>query len=694
MRGPFGGGALLIAQNLTIFWAHYFRGAGIPWDFSLSYFGMVAFWTSVVRDGVFPQWIPFQQMGYPFALQAQSGFNYPPLWLFPALDIPYTLRAAVAFQCAHVLLGAFGMFLLGHAVHASRALALVGAIAFQCFGGFFSNAEHPDIVRAYALAPWLLYVFSLEWDGAHALPRRAWLIPGVLWLFLTGVYPGNVISGAVIVVLYLSLQVVDGARRGTSAARLARTAVATASLGALGLGMAAVHLGPLWLFRSDFVRADASLAFNRFGLWVEHLPGLFLSNASLRGEISMTSTYVSLPILILACFTPWAALARHWVWLGITGVATALATGDHTALGSLLRGAVPVLGLSRFPSSDYRGFVALGLVLFALAGLRALSEGRLSRRRVMGALVLCTVWILAGLRAVHEAVTADAIATVAIAAIVFAVAVAAMSTSGRYRTAFVGASIALIGADAIRVLPTLPGWYEPSMEAYYPYQGSPPYTRNRGRRLASSYIVANMPATRPARDDSQALNRWSGYITGGFYARDLTPNVLRASALVVRDDRYQRFMLREWTPILLPPDLAAENRRNAALTDDDLNAVLVERGDEPLGSVRQTHYGINEVTYRVALAEERLLVENEMYFPGWRARLELHSTPELEAIPVNGVFRGWCLPAGTYTFTASFQFPRLMLFRAIGVAALLLWIAGWAASRRATQKQSCHPGIL
>ena len=81
---------------------------------------MVAFWTAVVRDGVFPQWIPFQQMGYPFALQMQSGMNYLPLWIFPALNLPYTLRAAIVFQCLHVLVGAIGMFLLARHVQQSR----------------------------------------------------------------------------------------------------------------------------------------------------------------------------------------------------------------------------------------------------------------------------------------------------------------------------------------------------------------------------------------------------------------------------------------------------------------------------------------------------------------------------------------------------------------------------------------------
>ena len=152
----------LVIQNLIIYRGHYFGNVGFPWDFSMSYYAMVAFWTAAVGQGVFPQWIPFQQMGYPFALQLQSGMNYLPLWIFPATTIPYTLRAATVFQCVHVLAGSIGMFMLARQVQTSRKLALVAAFAFQFFGGFYSNAEHVDIVRAYATSPWLLYAFSLE----------------------------------------------------------------------------------------------------------------------------------------------------------------------------------------------------------------------------------------------------------------------------------------------------------------------------------------------------------------------------------------------------------------------------------------------------------------------------------------------------------------------------------------------------
>ena len=57
--------AVLFLQNVVIFWGHYFKDVGFPRDFLMSYYGVVAFWTTAVQKGINPQWIPFEAMGYP-----------------------------------------------------------------------------------------------------------------------------------------------------------------------------------------------------------------------------------------------------------------------------------------------------------------------------------------------------------------------------------------------------------------------------------------------------------------------------------------------------------------------------------------------------------------------------------------------------------------------------------------------------
>lgn len=674
---------VLVAQHLGIFWNHYFGTAGIPWDFSMAYYAMVAFWTATVGEGILPQWVPFQQMGYPFALQAQSGMTYLPLWIFPALNIPYTLRAAIVFQCLHVLVGSIGMLVLCTHLLRSRSEALVAAVGFQFFGGFYSNAEHPDIIRAFACAPWLLYAFSLDTSAVPRLSPRALLIPPVLFLFLTGAYPGNVIAGAVMLAVFLACQALDAAQRGVPASRLAGPLVRAGGLGVLGCGMAGVHLGPLLLFREQFSRGEPLLGVERFGLGLEHLPGLFLSNGTLPGEISMTSTFVTLPLVVLACFAPGSAFRKHRVYAGLAVAAALLAAGDRFLPGRLLRDLVPPLGLSRFPSSDYRVFVAIPLILFALTGLRAVTRGQLSRVSLTARSLLCVIGVSWGVIRVHGSTFGDAgrAAVVAVAALLFVAAARRLSTVGT--TSACAALLLLMCADAYRVLPHVAGWREPDMDAYYQRQGEPPYTRNRGRRLASSALARSVPPTRPPRMRPPGLIRWPGYLDGSYNMADLTPNVLRSAGQVAVHEPYERYMRMAWTPLLLTSTEAvdADGSRRVDLPLDRFAQAL---DTPPAGDagIHQVRYGINNIAYEVSLHEPRLFVENEMYFPGWRARLDTAGGAEIDAVSVNGIFRGWRLPAGHYAMVASFALPHLHALGAVACGSALLWTGLCVGVRR------------
>lgn len=182
----------LVLQNLAIFRGHYFNGAGFPWDFSIAYYAMVAFWTTAVGGGTFPQWMPFQQMGYPFALQLQAGMNYLPLWAFPLFKIPYTLHAAVVFQCLHILFGSVGMFLLARIEAAiERLRARRGRRVSVLRRLLFANDLTPNVLGATArvganttldavsvngvFRSWLLPAGTYTMDASFEFPRRSGL---------------------------------------------------------------------------------------------------------------------------------------------------------------------------------------------------------------------------------------------------------------------------------------------------------------------------------------------------------------------------------------------------------------------------------------------------------------------------------------------------------------------------------------
>jgi len=656
------------AQNLILYWRHYLGSVGIPWDFLLSYYGMVAFWTGLVREGVWPEWVPFQQMGYPFALQIQSGMHYPPFWIFAVTDLVYTLHAAIVTQCLHMLAGAIGMFLLARLLQRSDGEALVAAVTFQCFGGFFSNAEHPDIIRAFVWSPWLLWACTLDPTRADGrLPARAAAIPPLLYLFLTGAYPGNIIAGGLIIPLYVLLQLGEARRRAVPASTILRAGAGTLVLGLLGVAMAIRHLGPIAIFRDQYFRG-APHGFPRETLWLEHLPGLFMSNASLPGEISMTSTYVSLPILILAGFAPVAALRRLWVFLTVGVVAAVMAAGDHLPIGAALRAAVPVFGLSRFPSSDYRVFIAIPAILLGLSGLHALRSRALgpTSLAIRSACILTVVgW---GVAHTPRLTGGDAVMTFAMA--MASITFAAVVRHGFFPPAAVWPTVLLlVVCDASRVVPRIPGWSDPNGVPPYGQRASLTQARNRARQIGSPAINGRFPASRPARVKPDGLDRWLGYLNRQYYANDLTPNVLRVTTVIESNQRYQQYMMAAWTPVLVPAPGAGQG----LVDDSTLDAALAGKSMADAGSVTLLQYGINEIRYGVMLRDPVLMVENEMYFPGWRAGFSTSASP-IEAIAVNGVFRGWRLPPGTYTMVASFEFPNRRFLTGIAISSTMLWL--------------------
>ncbi len=468
--------------------------------------------------------------------------------------------------------------------------------------------------------------------------------------------------------LFVGLQLVDAWWRGMQPSRLVVRVAGLGIMSVLGVGMAFLHFAPVALFRDQFFRGQP-LDVERFSLWVEHLPGLFLSNRLLPGEISMTSTYVSVPMLMLATFITLPALRRHWYYLVVGAVAVMMAAGDHVALGTSLRALVPPLNLSRFPSSDYRAFIAVPLLLCSILGLRAIVERQISMTSVGVRSALCLAFVIWGVLRLYLFSSVDAILTIAIAVATLVTLVLLARSQRPLTLAGLTVVVALVAIDAARVLPDMPSWHQARIDDYYDQQGWPPYTRNRGRRLVASSIFRNTPETRPARIAPPGLVRWSGYSDGRYYTSDLTPNVLRATGIVNANPVYAAYMLREWLPVLMESSGPAPERVDAAIAARLAGA---STGDE--GTVRQTRYGVNEITYDVALTHPRVLVENEIYFPGWRARLSTPGGDVIDASGSNGVFRTWSLPAGHYSMVARFEFPHLMSMRLVSVASFAIWL--------------------
>lgn len=663
--------AVLAAENLAIFFRHYFAGYGFPWDFVGTYYAAAAYWTEALSRGALPMWMPFQSMGHPFLLNLQTGLWYPPMWVFPLLHIPYTLSAAVVLQCLHVLAGALGMYVLLRAVTRSRREALLGAFCFQLFGGFYSNAEHVDIVRAFALTPWLLWCLVPSRGREGRFPGRLAALPFAVFAMSTGGYPGNLIAALLLVGVLVALRLLEGGAR-----RRLLWAAACAGGTLLGLAMAAVHLGPAWLHRAELTRFHAPASVYRASLGTAHLPGLLLANRGMPGDISMSSTFVGLLVLAGLCLLTRRALRENWPYLVVLALAAAMAAGNNLPLHPALRGWIAPLGFSRFPSSDYRGFAAVLLIVLAAAGWTRWrrdpgSPWSLALRAIP--LVLFAAWSLARTGASRTGWGAPAQVAGCLVLVLIA-----LRWQARARVWLHPILLLLLAAslDASRVLPRMDSWSVPNLiETCRLYAPTLARLHDAGR-VAEPAVFSERAGPRPARIDGDLGYYANGYLTGTYNVRDFGGTALSARARVFDVPSGLQFMCREWLGVLveLPANPSAEN-----VSAPGVRASLL--GAQADSRVAQTIYGSDRIVYRVALDEPRLLIENEIYFPGWSARLSggPGGNSRIDAHRVNDVWRGWILPAGTYTMEARFRLPGLRRFAALSAAAWLTWVLLCAA---------------
>ena len=115
-------------------------------------------------NGQLPVWNPHIFMGAPLLANSQVGFYYPlnwPLWYL--LPVPYAVSASIVL---HLIIAAWGMYLLGRRVmHLSPTAAVLASAAVACGGYLTAQVEHVNQLQGLAWLPWLLWVAGRGWGA-------------------------------------------------------------------------------------------------------------------------------------------------------------------------------------------------------------------------------------------------------------------------------------------------------------------------------------------------------------------------------------------------------------------------------------------------------------------------------------------------------------------------------------------------
>ncbi|MDP1684992.1 hypothetical protein [Hydrogenophaga sp.] len=377
---------VLALQNGLYFWRHLFEYGIFPNDFLLTYHAVPYYLVEAAKLGKETSWIPFQGMGYPAYMNLQSGFDYLPIRMLSWFGATYTFELATRLQIAHVFLGAVGAAVCARTLGMKWWQAILAGVFYQGFGGFYSNAQHPDIVRAFALLPWLCTPVFMDWKD---LSRLQWMSILLLpfWVFMqwTGAYPGSTV--AVLFVLgfiTVTRAAIEKQERATGVyivlAMLAGTLLASMTiLPAIADAREIKRSTEVGFMEYDYLVASDLLS----------LVFPITDDRLLSHDLSMRSLLVGIPVVVLFLLgmLRWQP-ALKWP---LVALSTALLISCGL-LHPMLTTLIPPLGVSRFVMADYRGIICLVVILVACASL----QGRNGQARRMLPLLPVALLLIGG----------------------------------------------------------------------------------------------------------------------------------------------------------------------------------------------------------------------------------------------------------------------------------------------------------
>lgn len=418
----------MVAVFVALLWFPLLEGHdAIPWDGTLQFLPAFTLTGEAARTGELRLWDPWVAGGWPLAADPQFGAFSPVVVGLGALSggAEWGLRLYVVLLWVAT---GIGWCRLGGRLGAPGAVAVAVALATATSGAALSHAEHPSILSAYALLPWILERAVAAREGA---PGSA-LAGGALWgLQALGGYPSVVLGTALLLpVALLAARPAPAAVASAPhrlASRLLRgAAVATAA----GLVAALVALPALLALTGESPGfSDRARPLEATTRWHDNaypapaaltLASPYLAVLALRPgsplpgvDPSFASLWLGVvpPLLVLAMLVRRRPTGR---WLALLGGAAALfvLALPGSPLRVALDAALPAARYFRH-GAVFKDLAGFALALAALAGARQLgSVGAgaepTARRRLTIALTLLAAAALAAFELVLAAAPAAA----------------------------------------------------------------------------------------------------------------------------------------------------------------------------------------------------------------------------------------------------------------------------------------------
>jgi hypothetical protein len=645
---------VLLGFVCVVFSKQLFEHWTFPWDFLGTYTTTPAFVAATIGRGHPLTWSPYVASGFPLDVDAQAGFYFPGWWALGALGVPATLRVLTAVQVAHVLFASVGVYALARARRLEWTWALLAAIAYVFFGGFYGQSEHADIVRGFAYLPWLL------WALTPPAEERRWTrlvaVPALAWLISSGAYPGEVVSFAITGAVYVIVAIRAGRpglwSRYRGALLLAVVASGAICAAVLFPYLRAEHAGELHRTIEPTAALRAEWAFKPLDAL-----GLYLNNFSWTLDGTVTSWALAIPVLIGVACARLTSIRRHAPLVACGALALLLATTPKIGFIGRAMASIKPLFPSRFPASDYKAIVAIALIIVSVDAWRGLSAAR--RTLALRAAALGVLLALGAILAPDTHAMPTRALWLLLVMIAASVALAAVRPPARVLVLLLAVLVTIDGAREIndyRSQGTVSPWQVPPAALAY-YVARDGYVRELPEHLAAA------PASRPARvpPASTAEPNASGWVADAYHESDYDPTIERSLWLAESEPALAAKLLQPWQGYLF----ACEEVGCAG----DIHLPAAKTWT-PSAAVQTVRYGEQSIVYSVKVAKPTLMVENELSIKGWHT-----DSKRVSLVDAHVPFRAWRLAPGDYRFTASFQEPGRELQDAIAALAALAWLA-------------------
>jgi hypothetical protein len=650
----------------------------VPFDFGTSYSRFLVFISDSLHAGAWPIWMPYGQAGVPFYLNPQSQLWSPVTWLV-SLFSDYSLLAAQRQLLVTILVGSMGVYAWGCCLWEDRWAALLAAIAYNFTSARLCNAEHLDIVNAFSIFPWVFWAIHRTAHGARE--ARPVLAIALALLVVSG-YPG---------VVLLSPLWFGGWALWLLAKECPDPFVRRRFLRDLGIGvgvgvvLAAGYWLPIAVYRDTFSRGatfttDAALA---AGLSIQDLTHLvFGSTTGLQPDgsvvdLSMRGLYfgiLSLALALLACLGRGEAHRVAFLGIGAT-LALLMSLGGGFFLRVALHNYLPFLNIARNPAADSRAVAALAGCLLAGRGLLMVRDDVEARRRlgriVAGLALLLVAGLLWAKDTLFPSANPGAFALAFNATILAELAVLGLTLVCLIRTVRPG--VLMI---CLLVLVALDSGVHTSSDAVMfaqtPAQaGVADFERLHDR----AFDPKNSEVPRVDGANLEDIRAAASFLNKKFYLPEYGPFRLKRLDNILAGG-FRPFLLNGKRVVGFPVAGSA-----AAVVP--LAGATFEREARPVQySIKR--YLPDRVEYEVDLKEPTTLVFNEIYFPGWRARVDGGAAhPMLE---VAGGLRAMVVSAGNHRIETRFSPAIFWVGLALtsgGWLFVLLWLAFLWRSRRA-----------